>query len=300
MKHPNRLYFCVRKFAKFGTTPFPLSEEKESSCSGVIHKMTPFLWEVESPSTFRDSYWLTDCPSDKMTGKTMRTFLRWRLRRYLRDEKLEVMVRKSPFDASTWLFHQEKPCWADPGPAADKLRTRLMRAMHELNHYHPALAATVTEHFKKEEDPYTPSLLDAAFNGEEKYEYDRSIYGNEPVTVTENEAETVMGGVGMVKAAVNIMSEILNRPKIRLVTVLPDEPTPGVIEKRLAADCGQDEIAVAEPEPELIEKRLAEDCGLVEIEVSDPDPEEVAKRLAEDCERAGTLQVQGHSEESGA
>lgn len=254
MKHPNRLYFCVKDFARFGTTPFPLSEERASSCSGVIHKMTTFLWEVESPSTFRDSHWLTDSPSDKVTGKTMRTFLRWRLRRYLKDEKAEVMVRKSPFDASTWLFKQEKPCWADPGPAADQLRTRLMRAMHELNHYHPTLAATVTEYFKKVEDPYTPALLESAFKGEERYGYDRSIYGD---PAPENKAETV----------------------VKLVTALSDE---------------------TEPSPAAIEQKLAEDCDLNKDAVAEPEPEEVAKRLAEDCEKAGTLQVQGHSEMSGA
>lgn len=275
MKHPNRLYFCVKEFARFGTTPFPLSEEKASSCSGVIHKMTPFLWEVESPSTFRDSHWLTDSPSDKVTGKTMRTFLRWRLRRYLKDEKIDVMVRKSPFDASTWLFKQEKPCWADPGPAAENLRTRLMRSMHELNHFHPTLAATVMEYFTRVEDPYTPGLLGAAFKGVEKYEYDRSIYGD---PVSENKAETVVGGAGMLKAAIDLVNEVIQRPVIKLVTVLPDE---------------------TEPSPELIEKRLAEDCGQVKDAVAEPEPELIEQRLAEDCEKAGTLQVQGHEEMSG-
>jgi hypothetical protein len=253
MKHPSRLFFCVQRINEdtpieekpklFSVKPFSLSEERASFCSGVIHQTTPFLWEVESPSTFRDAHYLTDEPSAKMTGKTVRTFIRWRLRSYLRTNAVEVTVRKSPFDRACWLFKQEKPCWAEPGPQATQLRTKLMRAIHELNHFHPALAATVKEFFK-EDTEYTLRVIEAAVRGLESFEHDPTT---DPATYT--------------------------------TAITP-------------------EAKVAEPTPEAIMSKIME--GSIDaIGVAEPESEVIEKRLAEDCEKAGTLQVQGHSEMSG-
>ena len=280
MKHPNRLYFCVAEYAKFSVSPFPLSEEKASDCSGILHKMTPFLWEVEGPSTYRDAHWLVETPSSKATGKTMRTFLRWRLRRYLKDEKAEVMVRKSPFDNCAWLFTRENPCYAEGGEQANVLRTKLMRAVHELHHFHPALAATVLEYWGKrsdivKDDTYTIEIVKAAIGGAETFTPDPvclpATYTDQPDAKVPSAAQTPEDVINSFASESKIIAMIASKVNAgNIDNVLPTGPSDGETVTILP------DVGAAEPTPEMILEKL---LGKPEPEAPEPTPEEIMSKL---------------------
>ena len=192
MNHPTRLYFCVKDMAKFSVRPFTPTEEAEASCAGVVHKTGAKLWEVESAQTWRDAQWLYEKPSaqSKPWAKTMRTFLRWRLRRYLKDETVELNVRKNPFEGVLWFFHVE-PTFGLPDPKAVEYRGRLMRTVKELSIHNPsALKEIVAHHTKPPADAYILGLIINAVRGETTYKDDPNLAEQPPLV----EEATVPGG----------------------------------------------------------------------------------------------------------
>ena len=193
MNHPTRLFFCVKDMAKFSIKPFSPTEESEASCSGVVHKMGSQLWEVESAQTWRDAQWLYEKPSaqSKPWAKTMRTFLRWRLRRYLKDETVELNVRKNPFEGVLWFFHAE-PVFGYPEPKALEYRERLMRTLKELSIHNPSALKSTMDFFKRPPtDEYILGLIEAALKGE-------TVYKDDPALMASSYDETAPNQIGRI------------------------------------------------------------------------------------------------------
>jgi len=192
MRHPSRLFFCVgkhivdpekpaegdnvRSFPKFSVETFLPSEISGCEAMGHMREIKPRkLWEIQSPSTFRDAFWLSDEPEAKLKGNTSQLYLRWRLGRYLKCPGVELRVQSSPFDVCTAFFRRLNPWWGEPGPAAEDLRAKLMAAIHQLHQVNPVLVETITEHFRRKGDGYTPGLIVAAIQGENEHIHDPLI-----------------------------------------------------------------------------------------------------------------------------
>lgn len=200
MFRPHRLYFCSKRFDRlneqdlrrlgksytpkqqdleadhtavvFSMSPFNPSEQEDSEASGVVVRKTDHLWEVEVPSTFKSAYHLIEGAQEKAKDRSLRTWVRNRLRRYLKMPSMDLTIQTSALDNIVWLMKQESPCWAEPGPKAEQIRVKLMAALHELRHANPTLATNVAEYFQKDGE-YSAEFVEAAFRGEKTYTHDK-------------------------------------------------------------------------------------------------------------------------------
>jgi len=256
MRHPSRLFFCVgrhvvdpdkpaegenlRNFPKFSVEAFLPSQIEGCEAHGHMREVKPEkLWEVQSPSTFRDAWWLSDDPEAKLKGNTSLLYLRWRLSRYLKTPFVELRAQSSPFDVCTAFFRRQNPCWAEAGPTADDLRTKLMASIHQLHQANPALARSIVEHFNRRSDSYTPGLVVAAIQGERKYGHDPLIES----LLNEEEISGFSDGIVHSDPTPREVEEAISEDP---VDASPDEPT---AEEIMAALPGDSEETTSPEDP---------------------------------------------------
>ncbi len=94
------------------------------------------------------------------------TLLQFRLRKYVKDRKIRVAVRKTPFEPVLWWYHKN-PCFNEAGPKSAETRSCFMRSLSELHKGKPELFKTLEEHDNW--SGYSREVIEAAKQGSTTY-----------------------------------------------------------------------------------------------------------------------------------
>ena len=148
-------------------------------CVGALTKKSDKVWEVLPEQDIKYAMWIDDDPNGAMRLNN-RTLVEWRLRKFIKDEAVSVVIGGHPFQN---LFRHYQ--FNLPLKSGEELRKGFMKAIRDMvEKKQDSAVQSMVFYFK--DRPYLKGMVEAAVSGADSYHHDEefernlAIYDSQP------------------------------------------------------------------------------------------------------------------------